>query len=247
MGSVLFSGNKSRVQGEEQQSLTCLNDDTEPTQALPRGQVPMGEKMTVPGSSHTSNNTNNFTELILLWVAVTPPDASLKYREKRQLMALKKLPMEEGGVRCVLLEVKSACKDSRFESSISSRQRGPFCGPWNFQVLCRTAWRKSGRVKSHRVAWFVVPSPKISEYTITFALAKTDSQLLGNLKTSFAEWAVRFKRQRLTPPLPVLLQHKLNLKNVGEQHTKILLSYKQAFLKCNTWLLTVFVYIHAQT
>lgn len=66
MGSVFFSGNKSRVQGKEQQSLTCLNDDTEPTQALPQGQVPMGEKMTVPGSSHTSNNTNNFTELILL-------------------------------------------------------------------------------------------------------------------------------------------------------------------------------------
>ena len=46
-------------------SLTCLNDDTEPTQAFPRGQVPMGEKMTVPGSSYTSNTTNSFTELML--------------------------------------------------------------------------------------------------------------------------------------------------------------------------------------
>lgn len=56
-------------------SLTCLNDDSEPTHAFPWGHVPVGEKMTVPGSSHTSNNTNNFLELLLLQVVKNSPDA----------------------------------------------------------------------------------------------------------------------------------------------------------------------------
>lgn len=51
----------------------------------------MGEKMTVPGSSRTSNNTNNFSELMLLQVVKSSPDALLL--EKKQLMALEEPSM----------------------------------------------------------------------------------------------------------------------------------------------------------
>lgn len=90
--SSLVTGVECRVKNNN--SLTCLNDDTEPTHAFPWGHVPMGEKMTVPGSSRTSNNTNNFWELMLLQVVKNPPDALLLW--KKQLMGLEEPSMQEG-------------------------------------------------------------------------------------------------------------------------------------------------------
>lgn len=86
------TGVKCRVKNNN--SLTCLNDDTEPTHAFPWGHVPVGEKTTVLGSSCTSNNTNNFSELMLLQVVKNPPDALCLW--KKQLMALEEPSMQEG-------------------------------------------------------------------------------------------------------------------------------------------------------